>query len=122
MAGIPLDVHYKQIIICLRPRRISVDYLKHVHFGVENGKNEIWFLLKFQRPIHFPYAQRFLKLMKEKFSMKSIPTNFEASIREFVEAWLDGNKDKMREIEQREEIVKVRRQLWKVIEGQRPPQ
>lgn len=48
--------------------------------------------------------------------MKTVPTNIEVSLREFIEAWLDGNKPKMREIQHRNEIAKVRRKLLKVIQ------
>ena len=53
--------------------------------------------------------------------MKTIQTNIEVSLREFIEAWLDGDKVKMREIQEREELAKARRKLWKVLDGQQPP-
>ena len=47
--------------------------------------------------------------------MKLIKTNFEASLREGIDAWLDGNKVKLREIQHREDLAKARRSMFKLI-------
>lgn len=53
--------------------------------------------------------------MKEIITNETVPTTIDVSLREFIEAWLDGNKPKMREIQNRNEIAKARRKLLKVI-------
>ena len=47
--------------------------------------------------------------------MKLIKTNFEASLRDGIDAWLDGNKVKLREIQHREDLAKTRHSMFKLI-------
>lgn len=47
--------------------------------------------------------------------MKLIKTNFEATLREGIDAWLDGNKAKLAEIRHREDLAKARRSMFKLI-------
>ncbi len=47
--------------------------------------------------------------------MKLVKTNFEATLRAGIEAWLDGDKVKLREIRHREDLAKARRSMFRLI-------
>lgn len=73
------------------------------------------FLANIQTLRIFNIVQGFLHFQKTGFNMKVIRTQNTAYLREIVEAFLDGNKAKMREIQHNVEICDARRKLWRVI-------
>jgi hypothetical protein len=47
--------------------------------------------------------------------MKVIQGGFEKSFKQVVDAWMDGNKAKLAEIQHREDMAKARRSMFRVI-------
>jgi hypothetical protein len=80
------------------------------------GKSHNPILTHIQRPFtNFNLEQIFILKSIRGITMKLIKTNFEASLREGIDAWLDENKVKLREIQHREDLAKARRSMFKLI-------
>ena len=47
--------------------------------------------------------------------MKMIKGNYEIAFKEVVDAWMDGNKAKLAEIQHREDMAKARRSQFRIV-------